>query len=651
MTLGTMGMFFQISALILCFGAVGIYIASYFTKNYRIISIGNYFFVTTAISVIFASIILFTAFAISDFSILYVLKNSNNTLPMFYKLSSFWSGQAGSLLLWVLLLAVFGLIEIFRIKEKESMYKLGVMLIMSGTTLFFLILVTFLQNPFTAVNIAGGYFRDGYGLNPLLQNPGMVIHPPTLYIGYVGFTVIIAHSLGAIMQQDFSNNWVKMARPWSLIVWAFLTIGIVVGGWWAYAEIGWGGYWAWDPVENASLMPWFTATAFLHSAYVYEKTGKLKVFTFILLLITFELTILGTFITRSGLLDSVHSFNPHPIGYYFIIYIIISTLVYLIVFIRNPQFKELVKNDEEGFTFLSRTGLVFISNWLFIAISVAIIFGTLLPLVIDASYTIPQYNRSTIPFFALIFFASGFGLLQGFKKQKPQKFKKRIIISLAAALIITLIMALMGYNKITSLILLFTVYFSLLAVIIKTLSSIKKGGIKSIFQANRFYGAMIVHFGLVLIALGVIISSFYHFRGDYTLWPGDELVYDEYTFKIGSYASTHGENYISEFVPIGIYKGDKLLSTAYPEIRNYNTHSDKYFGEVSYLSLFSGDLYFVFQELHPSGQVTIVFTHQPYICLIWAGCAIMAFGAVFGAFNFKRKEEEKSKKSYLVEEK
>lgn len=407
MELGSIGMFFQISALILCLASVTAYIYAYLTKAYNIKSIGNWLFIGTTIAIVIASTVLLTAFIVSDFSIAYVAHNSDNSLPMFYKISAFWGGQAGSLLLWVLLLAIFGTIELFRIKKMNDTYQLGVMLIMAGTTLFFTLLVSFLQNPFELTRIIP---NDGSGLNPLLQNPGMVIHPPTLYVGYVGFTVIAAHSLGAILSRDFSATWVKMARPWSMIIWAFLTVGIVIGAWWAYVELGWGGYWAWDPVENASLMPWFTATAFLHSAYVYEKTGKLKVWTFILLIITFELTILGTFITRSGLIDSVHSFSPHPIGYYFLIYIVISAVVYIITLTSNNEFKELIKEDEEEFKFLSRTGLVLISNWLFLAISLAIAFGTLTPIFTGTNYNISYYNRATAPFFMFIFLASGFGL-------------------------------------------------------------------------------------------------------------------------------------------------------------------------------------------------------------------------------------------------
>ena len=648
MELGSVGMFFQISALILSIASVTAYIYAYLTKAYHIKNIGNLLFIGTTIAIIIASIVLFTAFAVSDFSIAYVAHYSDNSLPMFYKISAFWGGQAGSLLLWVLLLVIFGSIELFRIKKMSDTYQLGVMLIMAGTTLFFTVLVSFLQNPFELARFVP---NDGSGLNPLLQNPGMVIHPPTLYVGYVGFTVIIAHSLGAILSRVFSEKKKKMARPWSMIIWAFLTIGIVIGAWWAYVELGWGGYWAWDPVENASIMPWFTATAFLHSAYVYEKTGKLKVWTFVLLIITFELTILGTFITRSGLIDSVHSFAPHPIGYYFLIYIVISALVYIITLISNKKF---IKEETEEFKFLSRTGLVLISNWLFLAISLAIAFGTLTPIITGANYAISYYNRATAPFFMFIFLASGFGLLTGFKISNMAKYRLRLIISFAIAVTGVIIMAALGYNNKMSLALNFTIFFSASAVLIRTFTSLKCGGLKSVLQANRFYGAMIIHIGLVVIAFGIVMSSFYSFKGEYSVKPDFVLDYKGYTFQVGSYSNLQEKNYISEFVPIKIYKGDKLVTTAYPEMRTYNRHSEEIFREVSYYSLFTGDLYFALYAVNPDdSSMIILFIHQPFVSWIWAGCLIMVIGAFFGAFTCKRKEKDTidNKKSYLIAEK
>lgn len=673
MELGSIGMFFQISALILSLASVAAYAYTYFIPSKLPINnntkagvfsvneadkfnklkqnglkLGNILFIATTISIVIASCILFIAFAISDFSIDYVAKYSDSSLPMFYKISAFWGGQAGSLLLWVLLLVIFGVIEIFRIKNMNERYQLGVMLIMAGTTLFFTILVSFLQNPFEP---ARRILLDGIGLNPLLQNPGMVIHPPTLYVGYVGFTVITAHSFGAILSNDFSSTWLKMARPWSMIIWAFLTIGIVIGAWWAYVELGWGGYWAWDPVENASLMPWVTATAFLHSAYVYEKVGKLKIFTFILLIITFELTILGTFITRSGLIDSVHSFSPHPIGYYFLVYIVISAVVYLIMLIQNKEFKNIVKHDEEDFKFLSRTGFVLISNWFFIALTIAIAFGTLLPIVTGSNFNITYYNRATAPFFFLIFAASGFGLLTGFKISNMAKYRFRLIASLLTAVAGIIIMVILGYTQKISLFLCFSIYFSGAAVLIRIFTSFKSKGKVSIKSANRFYGAMIIHLGLVIIAFGIVISSFYMFKGEYSVTPGAVLDYKDYKFEVGSHASIQEQNYIAEYVPIKIYKNDKLITTAFPEMRIYSSHSEQVYREVAYYSQFTGDLYFALYTFNQDGSMVILFIHQPFVSWIWVGCLIMAIGAVFGAFSFRRKEENNDdKKSYLVTE-
>ncbi len=669
MGLSSAGMFFQYTSLIFSLLSAAAYIVAYIynylkskkevndvilKKQFLIIRTGNIFFIITAVLIINAAAVLFTALAVSDFSIQYVVNFSNSSLPLFYKLSSFWGGQAGSLLLWVLLLVIFGSIELYRIRLKDMNYKTGVMLIMSGTTLFFTFLVTFLQNPFIAS--ASSYIIDGRGLNPVLQNIGMVIHPPALYVGYVGFTVITAHSLGSIISGNFSSDWLKMARPWSMIVWAFLTIGIVLGAWWAYVELGWGGYWAWDPVENASLMPWFTATAFLHSAYVYEKTGKLKVWTYILLIITFELTILGTFITRSGMIESVHSFTKHPIGYYFQGYILISTIVYLVLFFKNPKFKELVKNDEQDFKLFSRTGLVFISNWLFIAITLVIIFGTLSPLYLKTTtFNLSYYNSVTVPFFALILLASGIGLLTGFKISNLNTYFFRLLIASIAGFIAVLIMLIYGYTKPWSMVLNFTIVFSGSAVIIKIISSLKDQGKKSFLQANRFYAAMIVHFGLVVISFGVVMSAFYKYEGEYIVLPDFTLDYHEYTFQVGSRATAQLDNYITEYVPVKIYKKGKQISTAYPEIRYYNSDNNNAYTEVSYFSQFTGDLYFALKSFDSKeGTMYILFIHQPFVSWIWAGCFIMAIGAFFGAFRLSRKNKEDnnhSKKSYLVEEK
>lgn len=640
MELGGIGQIYQIIGLLASSCAIALYGYSYAANARNIRIYGNIAFIIAGIGIFAASVTLVIALAISDFSIAYVASYTDISLPLFYKLSAFWGGQAGSLLLWAFLLVLFGAIEIFRLRKLDDKYQSAVMLTMAVITAFFIMLVSFLQNPFETVNVIPS---NGRGLNPLLQNPGMVIHPPTLYIGYVGYAVIFSHAIGAILSRNFSADWIKLARSWSLIIWAFLTIGIVIGAWWAYVELGWGGYWAWDPVENASLMPWFTATAFLHSAYVYERKNSLRIWSFILIFITFELTILGTFITRSGIIESVHSFGPNAIGSYFLFFIAASSAIYLLILMMNPDFKTLAKNNE--FSFLSREGLIFIANWLLIAITIAVIYGTLSPAITGAisenkqTIELSYYNAATRPFFFLIILLSGIGILTGFKAGGTREFFSKLALPAALAFAGTVILIILGYNILWSILLAFAAFFACFASIYKIAGALKSGGVKNLLQRNRFYAAMIVHFGLAVISFGIIMSSFYQYHNTFIAKPGDVFQYKNYSFEIDAYRTVQEKNYIAAYVPIKIYKNGVFLSTAYPEIREYNTHETQSFGEISYLSMITGDLYFALYSFHEDGSMRIPFIFQPFVSWIWAGCAIMAIGAIFGAFNFKRKDE------------
>lgn len=644
MDLSILGLGFQYTALISSLIAVITYAIAFYKNSIQIRVVGNYLFLTTGLAIVSASTVLITALILSDFSLRYVVVYSDSSLPLFYKITAFWGGQAGSLLLWTLLLVIFGTIEIFRLKNLDSKYQSIVMLTIAFTTGFFVLLVSFLQNPFEPSRIIP---LDGQGLNPILQNIGMVIHPPTLYIGYVGYTVIIAHAVAAIMNRDFSSSWIKQVRPWSLIVWAFLTIGIVIGAWWAYVELGWGGYWAWDPVENASLMPWFTATAFIHSAYIYEKKGSLKIWTFILLLITFELTILGTFITRSGVIESVHSFGPNAIGTYFIVFIIVTSILYLLVLLFNPDFKKLIKVQD--FNTNSREGIVLVSNWVFIAITIAIIFGTLSPALTDWSFTVPYFNKVTRPFFFMMFILTGFGLLTGFSILDLKKHYTRLLIAMGIALVGVIIMLIFGYNKGWSLSIGFSIYFSFAAVVIRLYDTLKKGKFNSIKKAKRFYSAMAVHLGVVILAFGVNMSSFYSVQEEYLIMPDSTIKFKDYNFIIGQHNTVQEKNYISDFVPIEIYKNNKLITTAYPEMRSYSSHSNSTFGEIAYLSNFTGDLYFALLAFNGDGSMRILFIHQPFVSFIWFGSIIMMFAAIITAFRFKKKNKTENN-SYFSKE-
>lgn len=648
MILGYTGQILQILALAASFSATAFYIYSYVTNKDSFNRYGNYLFTASSIFIISASIILFTALAVSDFDIQYVAYYSDTSLPLLYKLSAFWGAQEGSLLLWTLLIMVFGSIEMYRNQNENTPYKNILMSAISFTAVFFIILICFQQNPFV---LTPQYYTilDGNGLNPLLQNPGMALHPPALYIGFVGYTVVFAHAFASIVTKDLSSKWILLARPWSMVIWAFLTIGIVIGGWWAYIELGWGGYWYWDPVENASLMPWLTATAFLHSAYIYEKRNSFKLWVYMFILATFELTILGTFITRSGVVKSVHSFAPNAIGTFFLVFIIITSIIFLFFLIKNRPEKITPSNNNKSL--ISREDLFFAGNLILSAITIAVLAGTIAPLITKKAVEIGYFNSATIPFFTALFLVSGLGLLTGFKITVLKSYYKNIFISLLLAFIATIVMYISGYRKLVSLILAFSVYFSLAAALVRTIEAFFKGGIKTFIYSNRFLGAMIAHIGVSVIAFGIVFSSFYKYTEDYIINPESEIHYKNYKFFVGEYKTVPENNYITNFVEIKIYHKDKFLANVYPEIRLYNSNDKENFAEVAYISRFTGDIYFALRDYsEKDNAIYLLFSDEPFVSFIWFGTLIMALGAIYGGFNFARKKENKEVKSFLQKE-
>ena len=636
--MGQTGLMLQLVALFTAIGAAILYGLSFKDKSETYLKFGNYAFLISAASIVAASVILCIALAVSDFSIKYVAQYTDLSLPMSYKLTAFWAGQAGSLLLWALLLVVFTAIEIFRLKDKDTGYRSGVYLVGAVSSAFFIMLVAFVQNPFEAMSFIP---RDGSGMNPMLQNPGMIIHPPTLYVGYVGFNIIIAHAFSTLINNDFSTAWIKLTRTWSLVIWVFLTVGIVIGGWWAYVELGWGGYWAWDPVENASLLPWFTATAFIHSAFIYERKNKMKGWTFALILATFELTILGTFITRSGVIESVHSFGKNVIGSFFLWFILITAVVYLTAMYKNRK----VLEDKDEFSYLSKEGIFFIANWIFVGVTFVTVFGTFLPwfseMLTDQKTTvgISYFNTVTMPFFMAMLVASGIAPMIPYGGQKPGDFLRKIAPSAIFAAVAVVIAWVLGYNKFAPIMLTAFIAFTFATIITRCFTMIKSAGIKSLVGANRFFAAMLVHLGVAVMAFGITMSAFYNKHVD-EIVPQDSIMgLDNYVFEVGKIHTEKGANYISHYIPIKIYKDDTFISTAHPEMREYHGE-ENIFAEVSYYSMFHGDLYFILSGFDlGANQVRVQAIFQPFIAWIWAGCAMMVIGGLYGIFNFRRQQD------------
>src|SRR6266852_2139224 len=389
-------------------------------------------------AVFLAALVLVVSAFRNDFSIAYIFHHSNRSLPLPYKFAVLWSGQEGSLLFWSLLLSSYGLVLRLRHKTDERLFA-HASVIIAAVQVFFLLLLNFAAKPFAVMQ--GSLPDDGAGLNPLLQYPEMVIHPPMLYLGYVGFTVPFAFALGALIMKYPGEKWIQITRRWTMVTWGFLTCGIFLGAHWAYAVLGWGGYWGWDPVENASLMPWLVGTAFLHSVMMQEKRGMLKVWNMWLVFATFWLAILGTFLTRSGIISSVHAFAQSSIGSWFAWFLGITLAAFLFFFIKN---KEHLRSEHKLESLVSRESSFLFNNLLFVLLCFTVLWGTWFPkisvLVQGNQVTVgaPFYNRVAIPVALLLLILTAVGPLLAWRKTSFESLKRNFLWPTVGALAVAL---------------------------------------------------------------------------------------------------------------------------------------------------------------------------------------------------------------------
>src|SRR6266853_538082 len=399
--------------------------------------------IATFAAVLLAAIVLVTAAFSDDFSIAYIFHHSNRDLPAAYKFAVLWSGQEGSLLFWSLLLAGYGFVLRLRYKTDQRLFA-HASVVIAAVQVFFLLILNFAAHPFAIQ--PGPVAQDGFGLNPLLQYPEMVIHPPMLYLGYVGFTVPFAFALGALIMKYPGEKWIHITRRWTMVTWAFLTCGIFLGSHWAYSVLGWGGYWGWDPVENASLMPWLIGTAFLHSVMMQEKRGMLKVWNMWLVFFTFWLAILGTFLTRSGMIQSVHAFAQSSIGPWFFWFLVISFIAFLFFFIKNHDH---LRSEHKLESLISRESSFLFNNLLFVLLCFTVAWGTWFPKISElvqgnkVTFGGPFYNRVAIPVALLLLILTAVGPLLAWRKTSLESLKRNFLwptvgaIAIAVFLMIT----------------------------------------------------------------------------------------------------------------------------------------------------------------------------------------------------------------------
>ena len=585
----------------------------------------------------------------NDFSVEYIRAHSNIALNPAYKFAALWSGQEGSLLLWAFLLSAYGLV--LRLRHRVDVRLTAyASVILAAIQLFFLLLLVVAAPPFSVA--PGSVATDGAGLNPLLQYPEMVIHPPMLYLGYVGFAVPFAFALGALMMRYPGEKWIHITRRWTMVTWLFLTCGIFMGAHWAYSVLGWGGYWGWDPVENASLMPWLTGTAFLHSVMMQEKRGMMKNWNVWLIFSTFMLTILGTLLTRSGIISSVHAFAQSPIGAWFYTFISIVFLVCLITFLARRGH---LKSENKLESLVSRESSFLFNNMILLAACITVLWGTLFPLLSEAvtgskvTMGAPYYDRVNIPIGLFLLFLTGLGPLLAWRSTTLRSIRRNFVlpsIAMAATAVGLMIAGVRPWNDGDDM---ESTFFSLIAftlaagVITAIVEEFTRGARvvrtqtgKNLLSSmvlltrrnTRRYGGYIIHFGIVVLFIGIAGGAFNR-AAEMEMSYGDTLAIGPYRLVCQSITQDSKPEYDTDYAVLDVYRGSKYVTQLAPEKRTYfaGTDHEQASTIVALHSRADADLYTVFEGRNPdSGRPIIKVFLNPLIAWIWIGVAIVVAG-------------------------
>ncbi len=573
------------------------------------------------------------AFVVNDFTIAYVAQTSNSLLPVWYKLSAVWGGHEGSLLLWALVLALWtGAVARFSHSLPLPMVA-RVLAIMAMVSVAFLLFILLTSNPFARA--LPDFPMDGNDLNPLLQDPGLIFHPPMLYMGYVGMAVPFAFAMAGLMGGRLDSAWARWSRPWAVAAWAFLTLGIALGSWWAYYELGWGGWWFWDPVENASFMPWLAGTALIHSLAVTEKRGVFKAWTVMLAIIAFSLSLLGTFLVRSGVLTSVHAFASDPSRGLFVLGIL--TVVVggsLLVFaIRGTHL-----GSESRYQLVSREMFLLANNVLLLTATVVVFLGTLFPLVADAlelgtiSVGPPYFNLLFVPLTLILLLFMGLGPQANWKRHDGRALLRPMLPIFLAAVVLGLLLPLAIFGDIKLRVALTTmvclwVFLAMLRDFWLKLRSAKQGLWAGFTRLSRSYkGMQLAHLGLVVTVIGVAYTWAYSVERDVRLAPGDRTQVGPYTFVFQGVSERQGPNFVAERGAIALQEDGKTLKVLHPEKRLYIVQRNNMTEAAIDSGLFR-DVYVALGEpLDEQGAWAVRIYHKPFVRWVWLGAIFMAAG-------------------------
>jgi cytochrome c-type biogenesis protein CcmF len=639
--LGSFCLLFALALAAYCF-VVGI--LAFIRKDevgYRLAETARRAGIASFFAVTGAALVLVWAALNNDFSIAYILHHSNRALPTPYKMAALWSGQEGSLLFWAWLLATYGFV--LRLRHKvDTRLVATTSMVLAGIQVFFLLLVNFVANPFGLMDRIAA---DGNGLNPLLQYPEMVIHPPMLYLGYVGFSVPFAFALAALMMRYPGEKWIHITRRWTMVTWLFLTCGISLGARWAYAVLGWGGYWGWDPVENASLLPWLSGTAFLHSVMMQEKRGMMKVWNVWLIFVTFMLSILGTLLTRSGIVQSVHAFAQSSIGAWFYSFLMIILVVCIVAFVKNRSH---LQSENKLESLVSRESSFLFNNLVLLAACFAVLCGTLFPILSEwvrgfkITVGAPFFNKVMLPIGLFLIFLTAVGPLLAWRNTSLGSLKKNFAIPAILSLLLGIVLIPLGVKPWESVSYLYSwLAFVLSALVISTIASeFYRGGrvLESKLNTNIFggmyqltrrnmrrYGGYIVHFGVVLACIGIAGVAFNQEK-EQEMAQGDTLQIGHYRLVGQEYTQDDNANYGSEAALLDVYKDGKYITRLNPEHRQFKASMQGTTIVANYSTL-KEDLYVIYEGKNPdTGHPIIKAFINPLVNWLWIGVLTVVLG-------------------------
>ena len=578
------------------------------------------------------------AFVVNDFSVLYVASNSNSALPLHYRIAAVWGGHEGSLLLWVLMLSLWTMaVSVFSSHLPDDIVArvLGVLGLVSVGFLCFML---FTSNPFDRLLPAA---MDGRDLNPLLQDFGMIVHPPMLYMGYVGFSVAFAFAIAALLSGRLDATWARWSRPWTTLAWMFLTLGIALGSWWAYYELGWGGWWFWDPVENASFMPWLVGTALIHSLAVTEKRGTFKSWTVLLAIFAFALSLLGTFLVRSGVLTSVHAFATDPKRGVFI-------LAFLVVVIGGSLALFAWRAHRVGqggrFEVVSRESFLLTNNVLLLVATGSVLLGTLYPLFLDAlgmgkiSVGPPYFETVFAPLMAPALFLMGVGPMARWKQASLPELAVRLKwafgVSVVGGLLLPLTMGkwtpLASFGFLLALWIVASSVTTLLSRLKQTPGA--SVGAKLRAQSRSYYGMLLAHTGMAVFVVGVTMVKTYEAEKDVKLSVGESVELGGYTFRFDALNDVKGPNYVAARGTFTVTQGTSPMGKMYPEKRIYNVQKNP-MTEAAINTGLTRDLYVSLGEAVEGGAWVVRVQVKPFVDWIWGGCVLMALGGLLAVFD------------------